>query len=76
MYMSIVQITLLIAGAYVVTGAVFASAFVTLGVSRLDHAASGAPWSFRVLIWPGVAALWPVMLSKWLAARRRAEQST
>ena len=36
-------------------GAVFGVAFVS---GPREHAAAGAPWSFRLLIWPGAAALW------------------
>jgi hypothetical protein len=63
---------LLAAATYAVLGAVFGALFVTAGVGRLDHAASGAPWSFRLLIWPGAAALWPLMLLKWIRATRPA----
>lgn len=63
--------TLVIAVAvYAAIGALWAIAFVTFGVRRVDPAAAGAPWLFRVLIWPGVAALWPVMLMKWLRVPR------
>ncbi|MFM9996867.1 MAG: hypothetical protein ACKVU4_13830 [Phycisphaerales bacterium] len=55
---------------YAGLGLIFAVAFVTRGVARVDHAAAGAPWPFRLLILPGVAALWPLMLRRWLAAAR------
>lgn len=55
---------------YAAIGALLAIAFVTIGVERIDPVAAGALWLFRVLIWPGVAALWPVMLMKWLRATR------
>ena len=50
---------------YFWTGLLFAIAFVTRGVDRLDAAAKGASWGFRLLIVPGTTALWP-----WLLARR------
>lgn len=37
---------------------------------RLDESADGATWGFHVLVSPGLVALWPVMLWKWM--RRRA----
>lgn len=49
---------------YALLGAVFAGWFVTAGVGRLDESAKGGPWSFRLLIFPGCAALWPVLLVK------------
>ena len=36
-----------VAGAYLAAGAVFAAAFVTWGVHRVDPAAKGAPLGFR-----------------------------
>jgi hypothetical protein len=50
---------------YAVCGAVFALAFVILGVQRIDSSAHGSGWGFRVLIFPGVAALWPLLLHRW-----------
>jgi hypothetical protein len=63
---------LLAAAAYAALGMVFGVLFAVAGVGRVDHAAIGAPWSFRLLIWPGAAALWPLMLSKWIHAARSA----
>lgn len=57
-------------GLYVGIGLVFALLFVTLGVSRVDPAAQGAPWGFRLIILPGTIALWPVMLLKWIGGGR------
>jgi hypothetical protein len=58
-------------GAYLAAGVVFAIAFVVIGVSRIDPAARGAPFGFRLLILPGSAALWPMLLTKWLRTARR-----
>ncbi len=57
-----------IAAIYIGVGICFAFAFLAVGVQRIDEAAIGAPFFFRVLIFPGVAALWPVVLVKWLRA--------
>ncbi len=61
---------LAVVGMYLAAGLVFATAFVARGVQRVDHAADGAPWTFRLLILPGVTALWPLLLRRWMAAVR------
>ena len=53
-------------GVYLSLGVPFAAAFVTRGVQRLDPAAVNSSWSFRLLILPGVAALWPFLLRRWM----------
>jgi hypothetical protein len=63
------QWVVLCLGAYLSVGAIFALAFVATGVGRIDVAARGMPWSARILIFPGVVALWPLMLQKWLTQR-------
>jgi len=55
---------------YVALGVLFAVAFVTAGVGRIDPVARDGTWGFRVLVFPGAAALWPLLLARWLAARR------
>ena len=54
--------------AYGLTGAVFAVAFVMMGIQRVDSVAEHAPLGFRLIVLPGVAALWPLMLVRWLRA--------
>ena len=51
-------------------GVLFAVAFVTVGVGRVDAAAKGAGVGFRLLILPGAAALWPVLLRRWMRSGR------
>ncbi|MDR3456265.1 MAG: hypothetical protein P4N60_02375 [Verrucomicrobiae bacterium] len=57
---------LILGGIYVICGLLFAVPFVLLGVKRLDpHAARGS-LGFRLLIVPGVVALWPLLLCRWM----------
>lgn len=75
--MAVAIATLFLAGLalYAATGLLFAAAFVTVGIGRVDHAAHGAPWGFRLLIIPGAAALWPWMLARWVGALRKGHRS-
>jgi hypothetical protein len=46
---------------YVLVGCVFAAPFVAKGVNRIDPAARASRWGFRLVIFPGAAALWPLL---------------
>ena len=61
--------------AYGVAGAVFAAAFVTVGIQRVDPAAEHAPLGFRLIVMPGAAALWPLLLVRWVRAVSRGASS-
>lgn len=63
-----VNILLLAAGLYLALGLVFAIPFVTKGVTRIDEGAHGSGWGFRILIIPGSAVFWPLLLRKWMAS--------
>jgi len=54
---------------YALLGAVFGIAFVTAGVQRVDRAAKGSSLGFRLLIFPGTVAFWPLMLERWISDR-------
>ncbi len=54
-------------GVYAALGLIFALAFVTRGVGRVDPAAREGTWGFRLLILPGTVALWPLLARRWLA---------
>ncbi len=51
-------------------GFLFAVAFVTVGVKRVDPNASGSGIGFRLLILPGSAAFWPLFLQRWIREDR------
>jgi hypothetical protein len=51
--------------AYLGIGTAFAAAFVAKGVDRIDPMARGAGWGFRLLIAPGAALFWPLLLTRW-----------
>jgi hypothetical protein len=51
---------------YAIIGLLFALPFSARGAERLDPSAKGAGLGFRLLIVPGAAALWPLLLWRWL----------
>jgi hypothetical protein len=63
---SVASLVVLLAEAYLALGLVFAIAFASFGVGRIDPAAHGATLGFRLLIVPGSALLWPLLLRRWL----------
>ncbi len=62
------QWTVALLALYAAIGVLFALVFAARGVGRVDPNARGAPLGFRLLIVPGVAALWPLMLRRWVGA--------
>jgi hypothetical protein len=60
------ELLVAIASGYVLFGLLFAAAFVTRGVNRIDPLAPAAPWTFRALIVPGTAVFWPLLLVRWV----------
>ncbi|MEW6321129.1 MAG: hypothetical protein AB1635_08570 [Acidobacteriota bacterium] len=52
---------------YLLAGVAFALAFAARGVSRIDPMAEGAALAFRLLIVPGAALCWPLLLFRWAA---------
>lgn len=58
-------------GLYLLAGAIFAIFFLARGLSRIDPSATRSPWTFRALILPGVAALWPYLALTWSRTARR-----
>jgi membrane protein implicated in regulation of membrane protease activity len=57
---------LILLGLYLAGGFLFAVPFVLFGVKRIDpHAAHGS-WGFRMMIFPGTMAFWPLLLRRWM----------
>jgi len=51
---------------YAVAGLLFAIAFLPRAVVRVDERLHGSPSAVRLLILPGVAALWPLFAWRWV----------
>jgi hypothetical protein len=61
-------------GAYLAAGGLFCVAFQLRGLPVVDPAARGCGLGFRLLISPGVMALWPWLAVRWLWAIRGGAQ--
>ena len=53
---------------YAVVGAVAAIALHAVGLRRIDPAVRGAGVTFRLLVTPGIVALWPWLVVRWVRA--------
>ena len=61
----IAAVFLILLGAYLACGLVFAIPFALVGAKKIDpHAAHGS-WGFRLLVIPGTMAFWPLLLRRW-----------
>ena len=68
------ELLLLFAASYIALGIIFGLYFVSRGMGGLDPVAHDASWFVRLLILPGVTALWPLLLSRWLNSTRGRKQ--
>ena len=66
--MSVLSVALIITGVYLALGVAFSIPFVIKGAGAIDDNARGGSWGFRIMILPGSAALWPVLLMRWRRA--------
>jgi hypothetical protein len=62
------------AEAYAVAGVLFALAFLPRGIVRVDERLHESPVSVRVLLFPGIAALWPLFAWRWMTGRGAPEE--
>lgn len=51
---------------YAALGVLFAIAFVGTGIKQVDPVARNSGLGFRLIILPGVAALWPLLAVRWI----------
>ncbi|MFT5423258.1 MAG: hypothetical protein ACI89L_001032 [Phycisphaerales bacterium] len=64
--MSLAVLIVLVVLGYLTLGVLVAFPIMLFGVRRIDPAASGASVWVRLLLVPGAAALWPVMLPRFV----------
>ncbi|MEM8835503.1 MAG: hypothetical protein AAGD00_06760 [Planctomycetota bacterium] len=61
---------LIAVGVYMLLGLLVGVPFAFFGAHRIDEHARSTRLPFRLMIIPGSAALWPIVLALWLRARR------
>ncbi|HLK27642.1 MAG TPA: hypothetical protein VKT28_03620 [Puia sp.] len=66
----VIEIILAVIGIYLICGFVFAIAFVTKGINKVDEGAHGSTIGFKIIIIPGVIVFWIFLLKKWLQANK------
>ncbi|MEO6710861.1 MAG: hypothetical protein ABI054_12760 [Planctomycetota bacterium] len=66
MALSIARGLVMVLGAWSAIGLVFALAFAFVGAGRVDRDARSGSFGFRILILPASAALWPLLLLRWV----------
>ena len=52
--------------AYLLAGILFSIFFYLKGATRIDEGIKGAPWHFKLILFPGVVLFWSVLLFKLL----------
>ena len=62
-------------GLYLAAGLFFAVAFHLRGMRRVDAGVRGSTWGFRILVTPGVVALWPWLARSWRRGVPTAERN-
>lgn len=69
--MVVIGIILFVIEAYFALGLLFSIPFVVKGVTVIDpDGAGGTKWTFRLIIIPGSIVFWPLLLKKWINAKR------
>ena len=69
MFESLVEAFVYALEIYAALGLIFAGIFVSAGVQKVDTEAQGPGVGFRLLIMPGAAAFWPMLLARWVRGR-------
>jgi hypothetical protein len=56
---------------WLVAGGLVAVPFLAFAAPRVVEGAAGSSLMFRLMMLPGAALLWPVVLHRWVTASRR-----
>lgn len=63
--MNLIELILLVLGIYLLLGLIFGLFFLVKGMHKIDETASDASLGFKLIVFPGIALLWPIMFFKW-----------
>jgi len=72
---TIVETGLALLGIYLLLGVVFSVPFLLRGAARIDPDAAEGSVGFKMLVLPGVVALWPLLIGPWRRSSQRSERS-
>lgn len=67
MPLEVARIVVTVFETYVASGLIFALMFLPRGVVRVDPRMASAPVALRLLILPGVVAMWPLLAWRWVS---------
>lgn len=68
------EIVWLALGGYMAGGLLIAGLTLLFGLRRLEPGAAGMPLAVRLLIAPGLAALWPLVLARLMGLQAREDR--
>ena len=63
-------------GVYLLIGAVFAVPFAFTGAKKIDPAAEEGTLGFKLLIIPGSAVFWPLLVKRWMKGELPPEEKS
>ena len=66
MYEQLINALVIAVYLYIGVGAIVGIVIASFGLARLDSEAENAGAGFRILVFPGIAALWPILLRRYL----------
>lgn len=67
MLLDLVRLIVLTAECYALAGVLFALMFLSRGIVRVDERLRESPKTVRLLLFPGVAAFWPLFAWRWIS---------
>jgi hypothetical protein len=76
MPLAIAQLVVAVFEAYAAAGLGFALIFLPRGIVKVDPRVIGAPVTLRLVILPGIVALWPLFAWRWIAGAREPIEHT